>query len=177
MASKVYEEASRHGLAVRSFMTTHNKRTTAKWNDGHSIKPPCGQSPPSPLPTDTTIPTINLSRTHDIESSQQKHPTLTGWLVIDMQSVTSAQSPEKARIIVCQHRIYHLMESSCLHTQLITHLAPHMFAFRQACIMHAVDEYCSKWPNQEVTPLPDIYFFDGWRVRPCMKIPTNLSRE
>ena len=34
------------GLAVRSFMTTHNKRTTAKWNDGHSIKPPCGQSPP-----------------------------------------------------------------------------------------------------------------------------------
>ena len=133
--------------------------------------------PPSPLPTDTTIPTINLSRTHDIESSQQKHPTLTGWLVIDMQCVTSAQSPEKARIIVCQHRIYHLMESSCLHTQLITHLAPHMFAFRQACIMHAVDEYCSKWPNQEVTPLPDIYFFDGWRVRPCMKIPTNLSRE
>ena len=31
-------------------------------------------------------------------------------------------------------------------------------------------------PNQEVTPLPGIYFFDGWRVRPCMKIPTNLPR-
>ena len=31
-------------------------------------------------------------------------------------------------------------------------------------------------PNQEVTPLPGIYFFDGWRVRPCLKIPTNLPR-
>ena len=31
-------------------------------------------------------------------------------------------------------------------------------------------------PNQEVTPLPGIYFFDGWRVRPCMKIPTDLPR-
>ena len=31
-------------------------------------------------------------------------------------------------------------------------------------------------PNQEVTPLPGIYFFDGWRVRPCMDIPTDLPR-
>ena len=31
-------------------------------------------------------------------------------------------------------------------------------------------------PNQEVMPLPGIYFFDGWRVRPCLKIPTNLPR-
>ena len=31
-------------------------------------------------------------------------------------------------------------------------------------------------PNQEVMPLPGIYFFDGWRVRPCMDIPTDLSR-
>jgi hypothetical protein len=28
-------------------------------------------------------------------------------------------------------------------------------------------------PNQKVTPLPGMYFFDGWRVRPCMKIPTD----
>ena len=32
-------------------------------------------------------------------------------------------------------------------------------------------------PNQEVTPLPGIYFFDGWRVRPCMKIPTDLPQS
>jgi hypothetical protein len=31
-------------------------------------------------------------------------------------------------------------------------------------------------PNQEVAPLPGIYFFDGWRVRPCMKISTDLPR-
>ena len=31
-------------------------------------------------------------------------------------------------------------------------------------------------PKQEVTPLPGIYFFDGWRVRPCLDIPTNLPR-
>ena len=31
-------------------------------------------------------------------------------------------------------------------------------------------------PNQEVMPLPGIYFFDAWRVRPCMDIPTDLPR-
>ena len=31
-------------------------------------------------------------------------------------------------------------------------------------------------PNQELAPLPGIYFFDGWRVRPCMKISTDLPR-
>ena len=31
-------------------------------------------------------------------------------------------------------------------------------------------------PNQEVMPLPGIYFFDGWRVRPSMDIPTDLPR-
>ena len=31
-------------------------------------------------------------------------------------------------------------------------------------------------PNQEVMPLPGIYFFDGWRVRPNMDIPTDLPR-
>ena len=31
-------------------------------------------------------------------------------------------------------------------------------------------------PNQEVTPIPGIYFFDGWRVRSCMDIPTDLPR-
>ena len=32
-------------------------------------------------------------------------------------------------------------------------------------------------PNQEVTPLPGIYFFDGGRVRPCMQIPTDLPQS
>ena len=29
-------------------------------------------------------------------------------------------------------------------------------------------------PEQEITPLPGIYFFDGWRVRPTLVIPDNL---
>ena len=29
-------------------------------------------------------------------------------------------------------------------------------------------------PEQEITPLPGIYFFDGWRVRPTLVIPANL---
>ena len=29
-------------------------------------------------------------------------------------------------------------------------------------------------PEQEITPLPGIYFFDGWRVRPALVIPDNL---
>ena len=29
-------------------------------------------------------------------------------------------------------------------------------------------------PEQEITPLPGIYFFDGWRVHPTLEIPTNL---
>ena len=29
-------------------------------------------------------------------------------------------------------------------------------------------------PSQEVTPLPGIYFFDGWRVHPTLEIPSNL---
>ena len=29
-------------------------------------------------------------------------------------------------------------------------------------------------PSQEVTPLPGIYFFDGWRVQPTLNIPTDL---
>ena len=31
-------------------------------------------------------------------------------------------------------------------------------------------------PNQEVTPLPSIYFFDAWRVEPELDIPTELPR-
>ena len=31
-------------------------------------------------------------------------------------------------------------------------------------------------PEQEITPLPGIYFFDGWRVRPTLVIPANLPR-
>ena len=29
-------------------------------------------------------------------------------------------------------------------------------------------------PEQEITPLPGIYFFDGWRVQPTLVIPDNL---
>ena len=29
-------------------------------------------------------------------------------------------------------------------------------------------------PDQEITPLPGIYFFDGWRVHPTLAIPANL---
>ena len=29
-------------------------------------------------------------------------------------------------------------------------------------------------PSQEITPLPGIYFFDGWRVQPTLDIPSNL---
>ena len=28
-------------------------------------------------------------------------------------------------------------------------------------------------PSQEITPLPGIYFFDGWRVQPTLDIPSN----
>ena len=28
--------------------------------------------------------------------------------------------------------------------------------------------------DQEITPLPGIYFFDGWRVHPTLVIPANL---
>ena len=30
-------------------------------------------------------------------------------------------------------------------------------------------------PEQEITPLPGIYFFDGWRVHPTLVIPANLA--
>ena len=29
-------------------------------------------------------------------------------------------------------------------------------------------------PEQEITPLPGIYFFDGWRVHPTLAISANL---
>ena len=29
-------------------------------------------------------------------------------------------------------------------------------------------------PEQEITPLPGMYFFDGWRVQPTLVIPANL---
>ena len=29
-------------------------------------------------------------------------------------------------------------------------------------------------PSQEITPLPGIYFFDGWRAHPTLDIPVNL---
>ena len=41
-------------------------------------------------------------------------------------------------------------------------------------IMRAAAGSCSNQDQQEVTPLPGIDFFDGWRVRLCMKIPTDL---
>ena len=31
-------------------------------------------------------------------------------------------------------------------------------------------------PNQEIIPLPGMYFFDGWRVQPSLKIPDNLPQ-
>ena len=31
-------------------------------------------------------------------------------------------------------------------------------------------------PNQEIIPLPGMYFFDGWRVEPSLKIPYNLPQ-
>ena len=31
-------------------------------------------------------------------------------------------------------------------------------------------------PHQEIIPLPGIYFFDGWRVEPSLKIPDNLPQ-
>ena len=30
-------------------------------------------------------------------------------------------------------------------------------------------------PSQEITPLPGIYFFDGWRAQPTLDIPVNQS--
>ena len=61
MASRVYEEASQSGTGL-SFMTTHNKRTTAKWNDGHSIKPHVDSSPPRHR--QTTLQSRSLSGRH-----------------------------------------------------------------------------------------------------------------
>ena len=31
-------------------------------------------------------------------------------------------------------------------------------------------------PNQEIIPLPGMYFFDGWRVQPSLKIPDNVHK-
>ena len=31
-------------------------------------------------------------------------------------------------------------------------------------------------PTQEITPLPGMYFFDGWRTQPLLKIPDNLPQ-
>ena len=31
-------------------------------------------------------------------------------------------------------------------------------------------------PTQEIIPLPGMYFFDGWRVHPILKIPDNLPQ-
>ena len=31
-------------------------------------------------------------------------------------------------------------------------------------------------PHQEIIPLPGMYFFDGWRVEPSLKIPDNLPQ-
>ena len=30
-------------------------------------------------------------------------------------------------------------------------------------------------PEQEIKPLPGIYFFDGWRVRPALVIPMTYQ--
>ena len=32
-------------------------------------------------------------------------------------------------------------------------------------------------PDQEITPLPGIYFFDGWRVHPTLVTPANLQAQ
>ena len=31
-------------------------------------------------------------------------------------------------------------------------------------------------PNEEIIPLPGMYFFDGWRVEPRLKIPENIPQ-
>ena len=87
--------------------------------------------------------------------------------------MTSPQLPRKAHIIGCLYRTCRSMRSSYLHMQPTTHLDPRMYACLQACIMRAAVEFYGNPDPIEVTPLPGIYFFDGWRVRPCI----NQARD
>ena len=81
-----------------------------------------------------------------------------------MQCVTSAQLPRKAPIIGCLYKI-------CLSIN-----NPFCICSGPLISTHLCRILQRSGPYQEVTPLPGIYFFDGWRVRPCLDIPTNLPR-
>ena len=47
---------------------------------------------------------------------------------------------------------------------------------RQDCTRRVTDRSWHRpGPDQEIIPLPGIYFFDGWRVHPTLTIPSNLA--
>ena len=133
-----------------------------------------GQCLPSPLPIATMTPTINWSKTPATGSSLPRPPTWTGSLATSMQCMTTAQLPKKARIIgylrkTCLQRSDPIR--ICSRPRIQTNLR--LSALRSLSCAQRQDLAAIR-TQQEVTPLPGIYFFDGWRVRLRMKIPTDL---
>ena len=76
------------------------------------------------------------------------------------------------------YRTCRSMRQSYLHMQPADHSSRPTYVCLPSGLYHARSGRIlqQSGPNQEVTPIPGIYFFDGWRVRPCMDIPTDLPR-
>ena len=123
-----------------------------KWNDGHWIKPPHGQLPP------LAIADSHYNNNQLFQSTRYR-------LILcscrgRLASLGAIQDLPFDDLFACSHSSRYV-GLSCL----------------AACIMRAAGRILQQSrPNQEVMPLPGIYFFDGWRVRPCMDIPTDLPR-
>ena len=67
-------------------------------------------------------------------------------------------------------------KSSCMPMRLTAHHIRHMCCYRQACQARTGDLVPRHGPTREIIPLPGMYFFDGWRIHPILKIPDNLPQ-
>ena len=60
--------------------------------------------------------------------------------------------------------------------RLTVHPFPHMSACLPDCTKRTGQVVAQTGSEQEILPLPGIYFFDGWRVHPMLPIPGHLPR-
>ena len=164
-------------LIGRTSIMTRNRKMPEKWNDGHS-KPQHGQCLPSPLPIATMTPTITWSKTPATGSSLPRPPTWTGSLATSMQCVTFSTVAQEG-----SHHWAPLQDLPFDEVIRFGYAANH--SSRQTCVCLPSGLYHARsgrvlqqsGPNQEVTRLPGIYFFDEWRVRLCMHISTDLPQS
>ena len=160
MASKACDEASQHGTGL-SFTLTHSKKITAKWSDGQLIKPPRGQFPPSPSPTDITTPRTIKSITR-YRLILTKASTL-DWLTRDrhaMQNLSAIARAGTCHWVPIQDLPFDeiiLFAYAADHSSRPTYVCPPsgLYHARSGRILR------QSGSNDEVVPLPGIYFFDG----------------